>query len=443
MAFDLQSDNLSGVAVMDQPAGTIATSDNFIDLYSYAEKYQPELIPQLHMRNGKGKITGLLRLIGAESSYASDQIQHAEEGRLHNVIKNVSFTAGTFTSPTAHNLRVGDTIKISDGVSTEAQGTVTVVSSTTVFDATNDAGGAFTFAGNVDILVDFSNSFEKGTEGFKETRRWSPDVVVNHTHILKETYETNASDMIHKSWIDTPDGPRWFNHEMQRTSDLFDNKVELTQLLHERKAAGNAKGVNGVVPQIESRGNLGNEYIQTIGDLSDIARRAKQQGGCREFTVWADHTQMRYFREMMAGVNAHYANGGNYGLFNNSADMALMLDFKSVYVDGVTFHFTPWALLEDPTLLGNAKFLATSIACLIVPSGNKYVKENGNTVTKPYLSIRYRQDGNYSRKREVKIFGPNGTQQSKDAQTTEFLSEFTNQVIGANEYFVVRRGTFY
>ena len=123
--------------------------------------------------------------------------------------------------------------------------------------------------------------------------------------------------------------------------------------------------------------------------------------------------------------------------------MALKLDFKSVLIDGVTFHFTPWSILEDPTLLGADLFMSTSLAYLIVPTGNSYVQENGNTVTKPYLSVRYRQDGSYSRKREVKIFGPNGTAQSKDSQTTEVLSEATNQVVGANNFFVGRRGVFY
>ena len=443
MAFDLLGTNLSGIAVIDQPGGVTATAANFILAYDYAEKYMPELIPQLHMANGLGKITGLLRIIGAESTYASDQIQHMEEGRLHNVIKDVARTTNTFTSPTNHNLRVGDGIKISDGT-IEAQATVTSITSDLIFVATNDTGVAFAFTGNVDILCDFTNSFAKGTENFTVGKRWEPTPYYNYSHILKEYYDINASDMVHKSWVSTPDGPKWFNFETERTSNLFDNKVELTQILNERKASGNARGMNGVIPQIETRGNISNEYITDIEELSDVALRIKQQGGaCREYTVWHDHTQGAYVRQMLAGVNSHYATGANYGQFNNSMDMSLKLGFKSVYIDGITFHFTPWALLEDPTLLGNAKFKATSIAFLMVPCGNTSVYEDGNTVSKPYLSVRYRGDESYNRKREVKIFGPGGTQQSKDSQTTEFLCEGTNQLIGANNYFVGRRGVFY
>jgi hypothetical protein len=37
-----------------------------------------------------------------------------EIGRLHNILKNVAVLGSTFTSPTAHNLRVKD-VMISDG----------------------------------------------------------------------------------------------------------------------------------------------------------------------------------------------------------------------------------------------------------------------------------------------------------------------------------------
>jgi hypothetical protein len=436
MAFTLNANNLSGIATIDQPGGVNASAANFIDLYDYAQQYQPELIPQLHMANGKGKITGFLRITGSEDNYQSDQIQHMEEGRLHNILKEVTVATNTFTSPTPHNLRLNQTILITDE-DVKKQATVKAITNDTVFVATPDDDVSFAFTGNVDIMADFGNSWAKGSDNFTQGRNWDPTPYYNHTHISKEYYDTNASDLVHKIWVETGEGPRWCNFEMARTSDLFDNINELTQIFHERKASGNARGVIGVVPQIETRGNIGNEYITSIDHLSNTALRAKQQGTCREFTVWSDHTQIALFRTMMSGLNAGYVNGANYGAFSNSQDMALKLDFTSVVVDGVTFHFTPWALLDDPTLFGNAKFRQTGLACLIVPTGNTYAQENGNTVSKSYLTFRYRSDTNYSRKKEIKIFGPDGTPQVKDAQSVHYLTEFTNQVIGANNFFVV------
>ncbi len=449
MPFDLLSTNLLGQALIDQPGGTLATSENFIDPYTYAQQYMPELIGELHMRNGKGSILGFCRITGSIDTYAADEIKHMEEGRLHNVLKGVSVTGNNFTSPTPHNLRPKDRIKISDGIR-ERQATVSSITSPTVFVALNDGTGAYGFTTTVDV-INISSTFVKGDDQFVDGKKWNGSTITNYTHIMKETYSVSKSNMVHKSWVMTPDGPKWFNHEMERTGTLFENEEELTQIFHVRAttgsdsvSAGFAPGLKGVVQQVEERGNVGNQYITALLDLSNIARRAKQQGTCRAFTVWSDHTQMRYFREMMSGLNAGYVGGANYGIFNNSKDMALALDFSSVLVDGVTFHFTPWSVLEDPTLMGSAKFMTTNIACLIVPAGENYVTENGNTVTRPYLTLRHRSDDSVNRNKEISIYGM-GTPhpQRKDKMTVDYLSEITNQLVGANNFFVVRRGTYY
>jgi hypothetical protein len=438
MAFSLLDNNLSGgPAVISAPGGVNATAANFIDDYTYAQKYAPELMPMLHSAYGKGKILKLTELIGNESTYASDQIQHSEEGRLHNAVKNVSTEGNEFTSPTAHNARINDTVLITDGVA-EWQAVVTAISSTTVFTAVT-TGDAYDFAGNVDILIDFTNSWGKGEVNFTTSRKWDPTIHVNHTHIVKDFYDINRSDMIHKTWIMTPDGPRWYNYEMQRTATLFDNKVEFAHFFHQRKSAGNDRGMKGVIPQIEERGNIANEYITTIEELSEIARRLKQQGGgCNSYNVWHDHEQGRLFRIMLSGVNAHYSGGGNYGAFNNSQDMSMKLGFNDVYIDGVTFFFQPWEILDNPSLMGSDKFRNTGIAYLMIPNGDTSIYEEGKSISKPYLSVRYRADGSYNRKREVKIFGPDGTEQVADKQEAHWLSEATNQVAGANNYLVGR-----
>jgi hypothetical protein len=143
---------------------------------------------------------------------------------------------------------------------------------------------------------------------------------------------------------------------------------------------------------------------------------------------------------MFAGVNAHYAGGGNYGAFDNSRDMSLALGFNDVYIDGITFFFQPWEILDNPSLMGSTKFRQTGIAYLMVPNGNTSVYENGESISRPYLSVRYRGNSATNRKRQVKLFGPDGTPQVKDAQSAHWLSECTNQVAGANNY-LVGRGT--
>lgn len=443
MAFDLLDNNLDGPAVIAAPGGVNATAANFIDDYTYAQKYAPHLIPQLHSKYGKGKILKLSELMGNEDVYASDTIYHSEENRLHNLVKDVSESSGTFTSPEPHNARVKDTILITDGA-VEVQATVTNIGSDVVFTATPDDGSSFDFDGNVDVLVDFTNSWSKGSGNFDVSREWEPDIIQNYSHILKEFYTVNGSDMVHNTWIETPDGPRWYNYEMMRTMTLFENKVEFTHMFHKRKTSGNDKGMNGVIPTVEERGNISNEYITTIDDLSEIARRIKQQGGAsNSYNVWHDHKQGRLIREMLSGVNSHYSSGSNYGAFNNSRDMSIALGFNSVFIDGISFFFQPWEITDDPSLMGSAKFRQTGVAFLMIPNGNVPVYENGETKSLPYLTVMYRGDAAYNRKRELKLFGPNGTAQKADKQEALMLCETTNKICGANNYFVGRASDVY
>jgi hypothetical protein len=72
--------------------------------------------------------------------------------------------------------------------------------------------------------------------------------------------------------------------------------------------------MKGVV-QIEERGNISNDYITTVQDLSDILR-IKQQGSCRELTYGATIPNGEV--QSTSSVNASFINGANYGMFNNS-----------------------------------------------------------------------------------------------------------------------------
>jgi len=449
MAFNLPNNNLSGLAVITQPGGLIKTADNFITLYDYAQQYAPHLIKELHYANGKGSITGLLSILGNEGSYASDVVKHAEMNRLHNRITNVAVNVGTntFTSPTGHNLQPNMVILISDGA-VEVQAVVDQIVSPTVFIALNKKTGSFPFTGNVDITVDFSNTWNKGTGTFEAGNTWNPKYYENYTQIIKWRYDVSGSDKEHDIWLDTPDGPRWCNTEIERSNTLFDNLVELTHFFSNRIESGSAAALAGyplgfksIVQQVEERGNVANDYITTVADLEEIAMRAVEQGAdVNEYFFFCNMEQMNKFNDLMAHVSPGGGNVPNYGAFNNDDRMALSLDFTSVKVSGFTFHFKPWLLLNNPTILAGGKFDTTGIAYLGVPAGRQSVKdESGKVGKKPYLQILHRAN----RRRVVQVFGPGGTPQLEDKQTISYLNESTNQVVCANAWFVGRKTAGY
>lgn len=449
MAFNLLLNNLQGASVVDQPGGLIPGSNNWFDPYNYAMVYQPDLMAKMHYANGRGKLFKFVELMAKRSTYAADLVKHSEMGRLQNKLKGVNCSVNTFTfTPTAsqakHNVRVNDTILIFTGTA-EYQATVTSVTNDTTFVATNDAapGTPFGTLTGVDIVVDFSNSFAKGTDGFTQGRTWTPKFYDNYSHIIKEHFNVNNSDMAATTWLDTPAGKMWWSLDMENTDILYDNKVEFTHLWHRRKATGENRGMDGLVPTIEKRGNVANGYIETIDDLTDIIWRMKRQGiMVKEFTIWGDYTQMTKFRNMCAGVNAHYASGVNYGMFNNKKDNAIALGFNSIYIDGISFHFQELEILNDPTMLGTEKALTTGIACLIIPGGGTTATIDGVSTSVPYLAVKHRAYGATNRLRTVIIKGDNYADKqdgNKDITTADFKSEQTQQVVGANAFTVVRR----
>lgn len=455
MSFDLKDFNGSGVAVItDNLSSLRALPENFVSSFDYTSQFTPELVPQLVFANGKGSILGFMRAVtnGKEDTFESDYVQHSEVNRLHKILEGVSATGNVFTTAGSepHGLRVKDVVRISDGTD-EYQGIVSVVNSASQFTVLSD-GASFTFSSTeVTVQADFSNRFQKGDDAFTQGKKYDQNVYKFYPQIVQEFYNISDSDLAQKTWIDTPAGPMWWNYEMDRQYTLFDNKVELTATFHKRAgdaadstSAGYAQGLNGVVPTIESRGNISNDYIQTEEDLSTIAKRVKRQGtSCREYTMWCGHDQMARIRRLCAGLNSAFINGSHYGAFNNSKDMALSLDFVSVYIDGVQFHFTNWALLDDPTLMAADKFDTTSIAYLMVPTGNTDVMMNGAMESKPYINMRYRVNGTVNRKRQLKAFGILGTPVTADRSHIQLLSELTVDMAGVNAYFVGRKTEFY
>lgn len=444
MSFELSANNMLGPSIIDTPANIIRSSANFIDPYDYAKIYKPELLSKFHMRFGKGSILGFTRMTGSEGSYSSDMIQHGEQNKLHTISKNVVVSGNVFTSPTDTQLRVDDVIMISDGTN-EDQAIVTAVSTSKIFTALSDTAASFAFAGNV-TLFSASSRFAKGTENFTQGFHWDPTIYKNHSHILKGFYDINDSDRAHDTWLDTPDGPMWFNHELMNHSRMFDNFAEITHIFHRRAAdgaastlAGKTRGMKGIVSQVEERGNVSHEYIETLDDLNDIAYRIKQQGGCTSYTVYNDHMQQHKFNVMLGGVNAGFVNGSNYGIFNNSKEMSLALGFQSVTLMGITFFLTSLQILDDSQFMGAEHFKATAPAFIMVPAGNKSILVDGETKDSPYLKIMTRKSEFTDRKKQVKLFGHGFTDHKKDTMESHFLQEQTNQLVGANEYFIGRR----
>lgn len=431
------------------PSGQLATAATYIDPYSYDLQYRPDIIPKLHLQRGKGKLFPFCAVTGSLLPFASDQVRWQELGDLHQASTGATRVADVFTTGSAHNLRVGETIELGSGAARN-QAVVTAVNSTTEFEAKNKKNAAWAIAASGISLFKFSNAWGKGEGNFTQGREDNPVYKSNSPQIIKDFYSENESDMTHHTWVEAPQypgGEGWYNIELARTEDAYDNLIELTHLLHERSetgsdaiVAGYERGMKGIVQQIEEGGYTGSGVVDDTDQLSDIVFKIKQEGGATSYAWWKDHAQLAEFRKMLANENAYFAAGRNYGAFNNSPDMALHLGFKSVYIDGIDFHSSELRTLDEPQLLGAAAISNTSIQSLLMPMGDKSVMEEGNKYSMPYLTIRYRQMGGLNRYKKTKFFGgAYGTPHKVDTMEMHIETEMTNQVIGTNQFFVFRR----
>jgi len=440
----LLDNNASGLAVIDRPAGTRRDSFSFMTTYDYTKKYKPDMIAELYYAFGDENIATVFEALGMTGTYASDQVKHAELQRLHNRISDVTFSGtDTFTSTVPHNAQVNMMVLISNGTR-NYQGYVTAITSDTVFVAKSIEAAGFAGIGTtVDVTIDFSSSWNKGTGQFETGNTWDPVFYENQSQIIKLRYDEAESDMAHDIWFDTPEGPRWTNTDIERANTMFDNEIVLTQWVSRQvepgspaAAAGAPIGLKGIIQQVEERGNVFNGYIETKEDLQDFALRITENGiKAKNYLILCDLEQMNRFNDLAASISPSSVN--QYGTFPNGEDMCIKLDFKGIMVSGITFWFKHWSALNNVTLLSGKRFDTTGFNFVAFPMGTEMIKDgDGNKFKAPYLKTLYRAKGDVNRRRKVEVFGHGGTPQIEDKMTISYLSETTVQVIGANGWFV-------
>lgn len=438
----ISQNNLTGLAVITNTNGLVALPQNFIDNYDYASLYQPELVKEMVYKHGKGSLLGFIRATrGKIGTYEGDEVKHKEMGRLMNFFDGVTRATNNFTFPAAHNLRVNEIVRLSDGAGIW-QGKVTAIVSATVATILNDSTTAYP-AGPFSVEADFSSRFKKGADGFSSGKTWEPDTITSYSHIMENYAEVADSDLAHKFWVNTDKGPAWFNTTTMTMSMVHDNIIEKTMISHERVEAGSASatagdalGLDGLIPQTAKYGNVFPSALTNLADLKDFAWRAKQQGNCREFIIGCNHEQLDKVNTIGSTLNAGFVNGGYYGAFNNQKDMAIKLDFTSFTLLGVTFHFMPMEILDDVTGAGGTNFIDSGVSFVGIPTGMTSVTQNGDKTKVPYFEPMFRKSALVDRAKQYKWFGVLGTPIPADKSYVKILTEGTLRMAGRNNFFV-------
>ena len=449
------------------------TPDAYTTIDDLIKATKEDVMPDLVKTYGDQGLTGFLKLTGAiTSGGSSDQVDWWEEGRRHR-----AFDYTTSSDLTLGGSGVSLTVASSNALASNVQKNDVVMDAETGARFIVQAGG-FTSgtAANV-VLVKMDNTATvSGTDynatsgkflvignvyaqGTNQPVGFTDPGIVRYTNpymIVKDRYEVNGSQATNIGYVNLGNGDyRWFMYGEKEARARFEDKRELMMLFGEKRASGSAAtaldnalaGSEGYFSAIENRGiqvaSASSNPLDSFSEFDDIIIELDKQGAPSEYAMYVNRKQDLAIDDMLAaGIATGVTAGlpGQFGAFQNSADMAVQLGFKSFTRGGYTFHKHDWRLLNDPTMLGANT--TNYIQGAMVPLRTVNDARSGASV--PALSMHYKEANGYSREMEHWVTGGGvlGHNNNGDAGTDQavfhYRSEIALCVRAANQHVMIK-----
>ena len=447
------------------------TPESYTTIDNLIKATKDEVMPDLVETYGDQGITGFLKLTGAiNAGGASDQIDWWEAGRRH---KTLAYTA----TNTTIDVSGADFVTITDAavkagcqandvlmdassgarfiVKSGGFGTGTAANVVLLkLDGTDVASADIDAATTGGTLVILGNMYAQGTNqptAFRES-----DIVryKNPFMIVKGRHEVSGSQATNIGWVNVGGGEhRWFMYAEAEARKRFEDQREMMMLFGEKMATNGSDtpldnvlaGSEGYFAAVEDRGinisNANSNPLDSFAEFDDIIIELDKQGAPSEYAMYVNRKQDLAIDDMLAsgiatGVTAGLA--GQFGAFNNSADMAVKLGFKSFTRGGYTFHKHDWKLLNDPTLLGASNYVQGAM----VPMSQ--VTDARSGMKAPSLAMYYKEANGYSREMDHWVTGggvlghTNNGDVGTDQAVFHYRSEVALCVRAANQHVMIK-----
>tara|TARA_Y100000114_G_C11760614_1_gene329379 strand:- start:2388 stop:3821 length:1434 start_codon:yes stop_codon:yes gene_type:complete len=475
MGFNTSLGLLGSYSLSPMPSPTVS-DQNFIDFTSsstagWAQQYLPELYEQEVERYGNRTIGGFLQMVGAEMPMSSDQVIWSEQNRLHIAYKNDDVTAnstvvvttaasGLITLGSALNnaVRQNNTVLITDAA-TGLKTLKCIVSAApsgqtfTVKPYTQDEldSGEVTFSDSekINVFV-YGSEFPKGSASMSGELKPQFQQYNNRPLILKDHFKIDGSDTAQIGWVETTDeagqvGYSWYLKSAGETRLRFEDYLESMMIEAELTEASsgvadhvsNVNGSEGIFAAVQSRGNIF-EDLASLGDFDAILKNLDKQGAIEENMLFVNRSLALILDDMIAGLNANYQGGASFGVFENSADMALNLGFTGIRRGSYDFYKSDWKYLNDAAARGGFG----DISGLLVPAGTSSVYDQslGKNIKRPFLHVRYRASQTDDRRLKTWVTGSVGGASfvGDDVMEVHYLSERCVIVQGANNFILLK-----
>ena len=449
------------------PFSVRQTPENYTTLDTLVKANKDFVLPDLVQSYGDQGITGFLNLVGAvKAGGTNDQIDWWEAGRRHKAVDYTAIGSGsnlvTFTvaSGAEGNYQANDVIM--DSV-TGVRYIVTDVATDTAVKGYRLDGSADTSSATRDgKLIHLGNMYAQGTE--QPAKFTDPDIVKyrNPFMIVKDRYQVNGSQATNIGWVNLGGGEyRWFMYGEQEARKRFEDRRELMMLFGEIRngnadgstdtnATGNSltdelSGSQGYISAVEERGivvsNANANPMDSFAEFDDLILQLDKQGAPSEYAMYLNRKQDLAIDDMLAsGIATNVTAGlpGQFGAFNNDADMAVKLGFKSFTRGGYTFHKHDWKLLNDPQLMGATNYLQGAM----IPLTN--VTDARSGAKAPALAMYYKEANGYSRELDHWVTGggvmghSNNGDTGADVATFHYRSEIALCTRAANQHVILK-----
>jgi len=449
--------------------GLKTTPDTYVSLATLIEPNKPDVQDLYVATYGDQGITGFLELTGAKKNAGtSDEVEWFEEGRLHKTVRYTALVASTGSANaevTCDNslLRLNDVLLLHNGKRVIVTGKI---STTGVEVMVMDGSAIGAASGLTEDAAIIGNVYGQGTNQpteFYQTgivRRRNPYI------ITKEMYEVAGSQATNIGWLNVNGQYLWYLKNEMDARKRFMNQREMMLLYSQLDVstpstpalidlAGNASdttvtnvtgkvGSEGYFAAVEARGITATVSggaqgsFASMSDIDQIILELDKEGAPAEYAMYVNRATSLDIDDMLAnGIATQVTAGlaGQFGAFNNDADMAVRLGFKSFTRGGYTFHKHDWKLLNDPTLGG----LNNIHKGAMIPMSQVADAQSG--IKSPALQMNYKGAGNYSREMEHWVEGGGvlgHVTSGKDTVKFNYRSECNLVTRAANQHVVLK-----
>ena len=210
-------------------------------------------------------------------------------------------------------------------------------------------------------------------------------------------------------------------------------------------------GTEGLFAAINARGNVCTDattgtYATDLATFDSIIAKFDAQGAIEENMLYLDRASALNIDDMLGALNRGDNSSASFGVFNNSADMAVNLGFNGFRRGSYDFYKTDWKYLNDKQTVGGVYAdldTAGAVAGVVVPAGTSSVYDEGmgKNIKRPFLHVRYRRSDTEDRKLKTWITGSVGGNitSDEDAMIVNYLSERCLVVQAANNFMLLKK----